>query len=205
MTRKWSSIALGTALLLCVTVGCGPQSTDSKTPSLNATQTGANAERETNTPTTVTSKPIGVVPGDRAPNFSLDALSTHQTISLESLLARRQPIFINAFASWCGPCKSETPDIVSAFKLYSAKIQFVAVNITSTDSVEGVKQYVNDFRVPYPVLMDTDGSFLNDYAISAFPTSLLIDPDGTIIARKVGMFKDADELAAFLRQVLPKS
>jgi hypothetical protein len=89
--------------------------------------------------------------------------------------------------------------------LYSGKVQFVAVNITSTDSMDGVKQYVNEFRVPYPVLLDTDGSFLSDYGISAFPTSLLIGADGTIIARKTGMFTDADELTAFLRPALPKS
>ena len=121
--------------------------------------------------------------GHMAPNFTLTDLQG-RTVSLLSL--RGRPVVINFFASWCPPCKMETPDLVNMYQQYGEKVQFLAVNMAPDDTLSRVQEYVRAFGVPYPVLLDSSGAVEATYGVIDIPTSFFIDSKGVIMSRVVG-------------------
>ena len=125
--------------------------------------------------------------GHPAPNFNLKTLNEQTSVSLHELLGK-QPILINAWASWCPPCQQETPDLVAMSKKYAGKIQFVGVNMTSDhDSVTAAKAFVHQYGITYPTLLDLKGSFFKDYQIIGYPTTFIVEPNGTVQNVHVGL------------------
>lgn len=106
-------------------------------------------------------------------------------MSLQGLLGKR-PILLNAWASWCGPCNQETPDLVKLSKQYGTQVQFVGVDLTSLDTVAQAKAFVINYHIPYTVLSDVKGQFDKSYAILSIPTTYVISSKGTVVAVHIG-------------------
>lgn len=123
---------------------------------------------------------VAPTPGHEAPPFTLSTLSG-ETVDLSSLLRNHKPIVLNAWASWCGPCTEETPDLVKLAKAYQGRVQVVGINMTSTDNVGDAKAFVRQYHIPYTVLLDPYGKFLTNYLVQGFPTTFLISPTGRVI------------------------
>jgi cytochrome c biogenesis protein CcmG, thiol:disulfide interchange protein DsbE len=137
-----------------------------------------------------------------APSFSLKELGTGQTVSLKSLLADGHPVILNAFGSWCAPCNKEAPDLQSVYKQYKRKVTFVGIDIFDTPS--GVKNFVAKYGLTYPVLIDSQSTFVDNYGLSGAPVTFIISPSGKIVATHRSiltkseaetMFKSAAKLA----------
>ncbi|PWI56945.1 TlpA disulfide reductase family protein [Sulfoacidibacillus thermotolerans] len=122
--------------------------------------------------------------GYLAPDFTLTDMQG-KTVTLSQL--KGHPVYINFFASWCPPCKLETPDLETMYKKYGNRIDFLAVNMTPSDSLAGVKSYIQTFGVTYPVFLDSSGTVESTYNVMDIPTSFFINPQGVIIARITGM------------------
>lgn len=124
-----------------------------------------------------------------APNFTLQTLDG-KSVTLSQL--RGKPTFVNFWNSWCPPCKAEMPDLVKEYNVYKGTVQFLGVNLTTNnDSVEGAKGFVQNFQVPYPILIDSSGIVGEKYNVSAVPTSMFIDKNGKIIHMIQGMMDKA--------------
>ncbi len=121
--------------------------------------------------------------GHVAPNIILTNLAG-QTINLSQL--RGKPVYINFFASWCPPCQFETPDVEKMYKKYGSKITFIGVNLAFNDTVPRLKQFLKNYGVTYPVLLDTKGSVTKTYKVMAIPTSFFIKSNGVIMYHYVG-------------------
>lgn len=187
MSHRRNYLALsGTALSLLLMVGCG-------TP--NGSQvTGANGQpASANTVNVATS---GIVKGAKAPAFSLPQLNGKGNISLKQLLGSK-PIILNAWASWCGPCQQEQPDLLAMAKQYASQVTVIGVNMTGQDSISGAKKFVSDYKVTYPVLTDSKSEFFNAYQLAGFPTTFLISPAGKIEAVHVGLMTKSQMQALF--------
>ncbi len=142
------------------------------------------------------------VPGRTAPGFSLQALNDGgKTISLNDLTHENKPILLNVFASWCDPCRQETPDLVRMASKYAGKIQFVGVNMTQDDSASDAKAFVKKFGITYPVLLDKNGDFMDAYNISGFPTTFLLSSKGKVISIHVGSLTE-QQMQAMITQAL---
>ena len=117
-----------------------------------------------------------------APDFTLtDQYGNTHTLSDY----QGKTVFLNFWATWCGPCKSEMPDIQSLYESYgenSGDLVVLAVaNPGGQDvSQEEVEQFLEDNGYTFPVLMDTTGLTLAYYGISAFPTTFMIDVNGNV-------------------------
>ena len=73
-------------------------------------------------------------------------------------------------------------------KKYAGKIQFVGVNMTSDhDSVTAAKAFVHQYGITYPTLLDLKGSFFKDYQIIGYPTTFILEPNGTVQNLHVGL------------------
>ncbi len=137
--------------------------------------------------------------GYQAPNFSLKALDG-QTYSLQSLNGK--PVVINFWASWCGPCKIEAPELVRLYDKYKARIEIYAVNVTASDSIEGAKAFAQDYVFQFPVLIDEKGEVAQKYAIRPIPTTLFVNSEGIIIEQVIGLV-DPQTMESKFRRLLP--
>ncbi|WP_100404853.1 TlpA disulfide reductase family protein [Bacillus solitudinis] len=124
----------------------------------------------------------GVQVGNEAAPFQLKTLRGKE-VSLSDFIG--QPVVINFFATWCGPCQEEMPIIVEMEKRLSAKgVAFLAVNMTSQEeNKKEIQPFLNHFRAPFDVLLDEEGDVMEQYQMIGIPTTIVIDEKGVIIQR----------------------
>lgn len=132
---------------------------------------------------------VGASIGDLAPDFDLNTLDGSR-FRLSDW--RGQPILINFWASWCGPCRREVPALIRALDEHGAKgLTIVGVNIEESTSV--AQDFADEFGVEYLIPMDFDGAVFRAYGgggPSGPPRSFFIDPDGIIVRIWAGQAPD---------------
>ena len=128
--------------------------------------------------------------GKKAPGFELIGLDG-KTYTLENL---QKPVVLNFWASWCGPCRIEGPELVRLYEEYKDDLEIYAVNLTENDSVEKAKDFSEEMGFTFPVLLDEKGQASKLYQIQAVPTSFFISKDGVITDQIIG-FGKPEELA----------
>lgn len=119
----------------------------------------------------------------KAPSFSLNGLD-EKNYSLES--AKGKPIIVNFWASWCGPCKVEAPELVNLYEENKEELEIYAVNMTGGDSLEGAKGFVEEYGFEFPILLDEENQVADKYKVTAIPTTFFINKEGIIVEKIVG-------------------
>lgn len=127
--------------------------------------------------------------GYSAPHFSLVGLDG-KTYKIGG--KRDKPVVINFWASWCGPCKEEAPDLVKMYNKYKGQLDFYAINSTSNDQLDDAKKFVETYGMPFPIPLDEKGVVSKQYQIMAFPTTFFIDKNGMIVHQVLGMLDEAE-------------
>lgn len=119
----------------------------------------------------------GLEQGDLAPDFELELLDSGETVKLSDF--RGEKVLLNFWASWCGPCRAEMPDME---KLHNNEdVVILAVNLVTTEtSFEDIPDFVEEFGLTFDILLDEENDVANLYEIKPIPTSYLIDDDGVI-------------------------
>ncbi|TVY02092.1 redoxin domain-containing protein [Cohnella terricola] len=121
---------------------------------------------------------IGIKKGNRAPNFKLLNLEGEE-VELSDFIGKK--VILNFWATWCPPCRAEMPHMEKIYSKNSDEVVVLAVNVTSSEKSSGdVQKFVEDFKLTFPVVMDTDGNVSGKYLVYAYPTSLMIDSQGII-------------------------
>jgi cytochrome c biogenesis protein CcmG/thiol:disulfide interchange protein DsbE len=136
--------------------------------------------------------------GFAAPHFSLKALDG-STYRLEG--KRDKPLVVNFWASWCGPCRLEAPDLKKVYEKYKHQVDLYAVNLTKEDDWEAIRRFVQEFELPFPILLDEAGAVADRYFIQAIPTTFFVDKNGVIRHVVLGMV-DADTLERQVQTLL---
>jgi cytochrome c biogenesis protein CcmG, thiol:disulfide interchange protein DsbE len=114
---------------------------------------------------------------------------------------RGQVVLINYWASWCGPCREETPGLIDLAREYRYKgLTIVGISM-DLGGKPAVESFLREFRMPYPVLLP-DLASPSAPAVDALPTSVLIDRNGRAAKSYVGAVResvfraDVDQLLA---------
>jgi len=116
--------------------------------------------------------------GSPAPDFTLKTLAGG-TANLSDYTGR--PVFLNFWASWCTPCRGEMPDIVAAYNAHhGAGLEVLAINLTDQERMKDVREFVEAFQMPFPVLLDQKGKVRKRYVLRGVPTSVFIDAQGVV-------------------------
>ena len=125
--------------------------------------------------------------GDLASDFVLFT-PDGQRVSLRSFEGK--PVFLNFWATWCGSCKMEMPDMELLQKSLGEKIEILGVN--QGESPAHVEAFVRDNGYSWTFLADADQEVGNLYRVSGYPTSVFINAEGRITGRRVGMMTGED-------------
>lgn len=125
--------------------------------------------------------------GFRAPEFALPALDGSR-VALGDL--RGQVVLLNFWATWCVPCRAEMPEIQAAYQTQRDQ-DFIVLAINAAEDDNTVAQFVQEFHLTFPTLLDRDGAVVRQYQVQALPTSLFIDRTGVIRAANVGAMNRA--------------
>ncbi|MDR3170649.1 MAG: TlpA family protein disulfide reductase [Treponema sp.] len=115
-------------------------------------------------------------------DFSAPLISgnTQQLKALEGKV-----VFLNFWASWCGPCRSEMPSMDALYRrLNDQGLEIFAVNCQETQ--KDVASFMKNYNLSFPAALDLSGEISAIYRVDAFPTTYIIDRKGEIIARVVG-------------------
>lgn len=119
---------------------------------------------------------VGVGIGQIAPDFTLD-LMRGGTVTLWDL--RGKPVFLNIFATWCGPCAREIPEIQRAYERYGDEVHFVG--ISSGESKQTVETFFEGRKCGYMIAFDNHSTLDEPYRIEYIPTSLMLDENGVVV------------------------
>ncbi len=117
-----------------------------------------------------------------APDFSLEGLDG-RPVSLKGF--RGKVVFLNFWATWCVPCREEMPAMERLHREYGTRgLAMVAVNFQ--ESKAEARAFADEFRLTFPILLDTKGAVTRSYAVRALPVTYLVDRDGKILWKAAG-------------------
>jgi peroxiredoxin len=125
--------------------------------------------------------------GFRAPGFALPTLNGAQ-VALDDL--RGKVVLVNFWATWCIPCRAEMPEIQAAYQAHRDQ-EFIVLAINVAEDDNTVMQFVEEFHLTFPILLDRVGAVVRQYQVQALPTTLFIDRAGVIRAANVGAMNRA--------------
>ncbi len=149
--------------------------------------------------------------GKAAPQFSLEDLSGRK-VSLADY--KGKAVLINFWATWCGPCKVETPWLVDLRNQYAGKgFEILGVSTDDIDRSDAkafgaekkeISDFVQRMHMPYPVLIDGDSVSKPYGGLDAMPTSFFVDRGGKIVAATLGI-SSKDDIEANIQKALKSS
>jgi thiol-disulfide isomerase/thioredoxin len=146
--------------------------------------------------------PIPVEDRVAAPDDTLRVVGSEEERSLAEL--RGEVVVLNFWASWCGPCRTEQPDLNDAHEVLSeAGVQFLGVNIEDTEP--NAQAHQREFDIPYESLFDQRNRYSAQFrgvGPNTIPTTLFLDAEGRVAARMFGSPRDATEVIALVEHLL---
>jgi thiol-disulfide isomerase/thioredoxin len=142
--------------------------------------------------------------GERVPEFS-GVSYDGQTFDMDAVLAANQDLpadqqrwtVVNFFASWCGPCRVEHPEL-TRFDTEGVDCPSTLVGVTITDSEDNVREFFDDLGGDWPVLVGDTSGIVVDFSVVAPPETIVVAPNGLIVAKFIGAVT-YDALAEVIR------
>jgi peroxiredoxin len=123
---------------------------------------------------------LKIARGAEAPDFIVKTLSGD---SLQLSKFRGKFVLVDFWGSWCGPCRGEVPNFKKLYETVS-RDTLQMIGIAEDDSTALVK-FIQEQKIRYPNAIGTKKKVMADYGINAFPTTLLVSPDGKIFAKEL--------------------
>src|SRR5258708_7797554 len=111
---------------------------------------------------------------DPAPDFKLTSLDGKPVTLADS---HGKVILLNFWATWCGPCRAEIPDLVELQNKYKDRLQILGL-VVDDDDQDAIKEFTEKFRINYPVALATNEIRIQYRGLAALPTSVVLDAQG---------------------------
>lgn len=164
---------------------------------------GACMQRESTSPTpqqsaaqstgteTHAAPPSTATVGQMMPKYAADLLGGG-TFDVEK--ERGTVVLLNVWATWCGPCRYEIPELEALHKQYASQ-RFKVVGVSIDESgAESVRQFVTGTKgMTYPIALDPEGKLATIFETTVIPTTVLIDRSGKIVWKRLGAIEARDE------------
>jgi len=124
---------------------------------------------------------------DPAPEFRLKELSG-KDVTLEA--SRGKIVVLNFWATWCGPCRQEIPGLIALQNRYAGRLQIIGL-VVDEDDDKNVRDVMEAEGINYPVALADMKTRLEYGGITALPTMFLINADGRVVQKHVGLYNPA--------------
>ncbi|HVR44661.1 MAG TPA: TlpA disulfide reductase family protein [Thermoanaerobaculia bacterium] len=148
---------------------------------------------------TAAGAPVAV--GETMPPYTAQTLDG---ASFDLADLRGTVVLVNIWATWCGPCRYEIPDLIELHRTWAPEgFQVLGVSVDGPETMSEVEPMVKARSINYPVVLDPDGVIANVFETAVIPTSALIDREGTVVWKEIGVIDASDpELLAAMREAL---
>ena len=135
------------------------------------------------------------VVAQEAPNFTLVNLSLNPAAEEKKIVLKELTpscdVLLVFWASWCGACLEEIPDLINLHQKYHKQgLKILSVHLTYNDSVKKGREIIKKYQVPYLTLSEQTGKVADAYQIQSIPTNILLDRKGKIIYRGYALPKE---------------
>ena len=120
--------------------------------------------------------------GDMFIDFSVDY--DGKTTHFSDYVGRGQYVLVDFWASWCGPCLQEIPNIITVYEKYKEK-GLIVLGVAVSDRPEATLKAINEYQIPYPQIINSQKIATDAYGIRGIPEIILFAPNGTIFARSL--------------------
>ncbi|MBL8023817.1 MAG: redoxin domain-containing protein [Elusimicrobia bacterium] len=142
------------------------------------TACGSNSGGQSSDSFSQTAAPVaGDFGKNPAPGFSLQD-TNGKTVSLADF--KGKVVFLDFWATWCPPCRISMPDVEKLHRHFQGKpVQVLGLNLD--ENPEKVKRFVEQKKIPYPVLLAGDSDVARSYGVGGIPHFVLIDQDGRLV------------------------
>ena len=141
---------------------------------------------------------VAVQEGRLAPNFEVSTL-TGDRVRLADF--RGKAVYLNFWATWCGPCRAEMPDIEAVLRVYEAD-GLVVLAVNNGESFRPANAFIDELALDLTVVgLDPNQQVVGLYRVRAMPTSIFIDRDGVITKIHAG-FATAKQMDQFVSEAL---
>ena len=138
--------------------------------------------------------------GQQSPDFALE-LTDGSEAKLSELLKDNEVVVLNIFASWCGPCKKEFPDMEATYQKYKDKMEIVAVSGDLVlDEMSDMIKYKEEHGLSFMVGMKNDS--IDSFTVGGFPTTYIIDRNGKVVYGKTGAFQSGEEFERIVTSLM---
>jgi len=139
--------------------------------------------------------------GDQAPSFSAVAMDG-TPVTLADY--RGQPIMLNIWATWCGPCRKEMPELQVLHDTYADQgFKVVGVSVDNRAAGDAIRMFVGDLDLTFPILHDPEALVQESYFLLGLPGTFLIDKEGVIVRKWTGPLEPmADDVQESVRSIL---
>ena len=137
--------------------------------------------------------------GQTVPDFQV-TVTDGQELSLSELLKEKELVVLNVFATWCGPCAREFPEMEAVYQQYSDRIEILALSGYAQDTLELITDYKAYFGLSFP--MGRMENAIDPSWIRAYPTTMVVGRDGTVKFSQVGAFASAEAFETVLKACL---
>lgn len=143
---------------------------------------------------------IGLREGNPAPEFNLPTLDGAAMVSLSQF--RGQPVVLNFWASWCIPCRSETPALELAYQEYEPQgLVVLGIDSAEQDILTEAQAFADEFNLTYPLLWDQADEVLGAYGVLGLPTSVFLDAEGRVQRVYIGGMSD-EQIHDFIGEII---
>lgn len=142
----------------------------------------------------------GLAPGQPAPDFELQT-PDGQTVRLSDFKGR--PVLLNFWATWCGPCAIEMPALEQINRKYK-DVGLVVLGVNQAETPERVTKYMQANNLSFSSVLDTDTGLARQYRVTGYPTTWLIDADGTLRQVRRGAFLDVSQVERMVADVVAR-
>ena len=117
-----------------------------------------------------------IAPATAAPDFTLHAMGGPNLRLKEQ---RGRVVMVNFWATWCGPCRQEMPQLNRLYEKYKSS-GFMLLGVNVDDDASKAAEVAAKLGVTFPVLLDTDKTVSKLYDLSTMPSTVIIDRDGKV-------------------------
>jgi thiol-disulfide isomerase/thioredoxin len=111
---------------------------------------------------------------------------------------RGKPLIVNFWARWCGPCRVEIPELIAIRQAHKGKLEVLGIGIE--DKADAAKEFAKAYEMDYPVFVAKDKGIPLMQALGntkgGLPFTIVIDRNGQVVQKKMGIMKKADLDAA---------